>query len=182
MKKVLFFMFVAILGLMKVSYGDGLTDSHTVGFTIPAFSLIDIEPAASKALSLTLTTPTEAGTTFADVTNNTLWLNYTAIKSISTQYKVSVNMSPVIAGFDLKVVAGAASGAYGTAGTPQSLVTLTGTDQVLINAIGSCYTGDGANKGHNLTYTLSPSTTNFGNMVGGGTATSTTITYTIASY
>ena len=143
---------------------------------------MDIEPTASKNLTLSLVAPTEAGTTFADVTNSTLWLNYTTIKTATTQYKVSVSMSPVVSGFDLKVVAGAASGAFGTAGSPQSLVTLSGTAQTLINAIGSCYTGDGSNKGHNLTYTLSPSSTNFGNMVGGGTATSTTITYTIASY
>ena len=35
MKKILSFMFIAILCLAKVSYGDGTTDNHTVGFTIP---------------------------------------------------------------------------------------------------------------------------------------------------
>ncbi|WP_435523978.1 hypothetical protein [Chryseobacterium indoltheticum] len=39
-------------------------------------------------------------------------------------------------------------------GTPAAQPTLSATDQTIISGIGSAYTGNGANNGHNLTYAL----------------------------
>jgi hypothetical protein len=39
-------------------------------------------------------------------------------------------------------------------GAPTTAVTLTNTAQNIITGIGSAYTGDGVNNGHNLSYSL----------------------------
>ena len=64
--------------------------------------------------------------------------------------------SGTVAGLDLKVLSGAAtSDGKGTKGTAAgTALTLTTSDQDIITGIGSCHTGNGDGKGHNLTYSL----------------------------
>ncbi|MFM9943589.1 MAG: hypothetical protein ACKVQB_09225, partial [Bacteroidia bacterium] len=67
----------------------------------------------------------------------------------------------------------------GTTGTPSSIITLSTSDQTLISAIGTCYTGDGTSKGHNLTYSLA--TTAYNLIKYTASPTSITVTYTITN-
>ncbi len=184
MKRVLLFMAIVIMSLTKVSYGqDGLTDTHTIAIGIPQVALLDIE-GTSKAITMLLTAPVEAGLGVTDATDATLWLNYSSIKaSAGATRTVSVKLSAVTAGVDLKVAAAAAASGYvGTVGTVGSQLTLTTSDQVLISSIGSCYTQDGASKGHQLTYTLTPqSGVNYGDIVAQTATTPITVTYTISN-
>ncbi|ROH96828.1 hypothetical protein [Chryseobacterium daecheongense] len=138
---------------------DSNTDNHTIGITIPEVALVDIEPAASKNITMGFTAPTEAGLPITLTgTNNTLWLNYSSIKSVTDATRtVSVKLNAVIPGVDIKVTAAAATGSgAGTLGTPSAQLILSAADQTIISGIGSAYTGDGANNGHNLTYALAP--------------------------
>ncbi|MBO6517862.1 MAG: hypothetical protein JJ975_15055, partial [Bacteroidia bacterium] len=67
--------------------------------------------------------------------------------------KISNNSVP--GGMLLKVTAQSDAGnGDGKMGTSAGQITLTSSDQTVVNGIGSCYTGDGANNGHNLTYSL----------------------------
>ncbi len=157
MKTKFFFVFALIAFSVSITYAqDSNTDGHTVTIGVPEVALIDIEPAASKNISLEYTAPTEAGNPLVAVTNTDLWLNYSSIKSSTNPTRsVTVKVSQVIAGADLKVSAGSDNGAGdGTVGVPGAALTLTTSDQTLISGIGSCYTGDGASSGHNLTYSL----------------------------
>lgn len=136
---------------------DLATDNHTVTISIPEVALVDIEPSATKNITLGFTAPTEAGNPIIPAAaNTTLWLNYSSIKSVADPTRnVSVKMNAIIPGVDLNVTAAAATGAgAGTLGTSAGLLTLTGTDQTIISGIGSAYTGNGANNGHNLTYAI----------------------------
>ncbi len=45
----------------NVNAQDSNTDSHTIEITIPAVALVDIEPAASKNITMGFSAPTEAG-------------------------------------------------------------------------------------------------------------------------
>lgn len=138
---------------------DDTNDDHTITITVPEVALVDIEPSASKNISLGFTAPTEAGLPITPSgTNNTLWLNYSSIKSAADATRnVSVKVNSIIAGIDIRVTAAAAAGAGdGTLGTPSAQLTLTAADQTIISGIGSAYTGNGANNGHNLTYALAP--------------------------
>ncbi|WP_294210026.1 hypothetical protein [uncultured Chryseobacterium sp.] len=140
-----------------VNAQDTNTDTHTVGITIPEVALVDIEPAATKNITLGFTAPTEAGLPItATGSNSTLWLNYSSIKSSTDATRnVSVRLDALIPGIDILVTAAAATGAGGgTLGTSAGQITLSAADQTIISGIGSAYTGDGANNGHNLTYAL----------------------------
>ncbi len=141
----------------NLSAQDLATDNHTVTISIPEVALVDIEPSATKNITLGFTAPTEAGNPIIPAAaNTTLWLNYSSIKSVADPTRnVSVKMNAIIPGVDLQVTAAAATGAgAGTLGTSAGLLTLTGTDQTIISGIGSAYTGNGANNGHNLTYAI----------------------------
>lgn len=136
---------------------DTNTDNHTVTISVPEVALVDIEPAATKNITLGFTAPTEAGNpVIANASNTTLWLNYSSIKSVADPTRnVSVKVNAIIPGIDIHVTAAAATGAGGgTLGTPSAQLTLSATDQTIISGIGSAYTGNGANNGHNLTYAL----------------------------
>ncbi|WBV58986.1 hypothetical protein PFY12_07845 [Chryseobacterium camelliae] len=183
---VLSIAFVAISANVKAQ--DDKDDTHTIAVGIPEVALVDIESATSKNISMGFTAPTEAGlplTTPAD--NSTLWLNYSSIKTSTgadTSRTISVKLSPVIVGVDVKVAAAAYSGSgEGTVGTPSSPLTLTTTDQPILTGIGSVYTGNGVSNGHNLTYSVNYGTTGgtavYADLVANPTA-STTVTYTIS--
>ncbi len=140
---------------------DTKVDNHDVTITIPEVALLDLEVATgSKNITLAATAPTEAGNaiSFAGATNSTLWMNYSSIKRavVDPSRKVTVAYTGTVpAGTVLKVVAASdAGGGAGTVGTPAAVLNLSTTSQDFITGIGSAYTGTGASKGHNLTYTL----------------------------
>lgn len=175
----------AFSGSLKAQ--DMNSDEHTITISIPEVALVDIEPAATKNITLGFTAPTEAGNPVtAAASNTTLWLNYSSIKSVADPTRnVSVSMNALIPGIDIQVTAAAATGSgAGTLGTPSAPLILSAAGQTIVSGIGSAYTGNGANNGHNLTYALAA-----GSGPGGvaayadlqATATTTaTVTYTIS--
>lgn len=151
---------IAVFG--NLSAQDTNTDNHTLTISVPEVALVDIEPAASKNITLGFTAPSEAGNPIvANAANTTLWLNYSSIKSVADPTRnVSVKLNAVIPGVDINVTAATATGSgAGTLGTPSAQLTLSTADQTIISGIGSAYTGNGANNGHNLTYALAPGST-----------------------
>ena len=163
---------------------DSNTDNHTITISVPEVALVDIEPAANKNITLGFTPPTEAGLPVTPTaTDNTLWLNYSSIKSVADATRnVSVQLDALIPGIDINVTAAAATGAGGgTLGTPSAQLTLSAANQTIISGIGSAYTGDGANNGHNLTYALASigGIANYADLEATATAVAT-VTYTIS--
>lgn len=181
MKKLTFpllsLAFVAISANMNAQ--DAISDSHNITITIPTVAILDIEPSASKNISMAFTEPTEAGLPIQASTNNSLWLNYSSIKTtlIATRH-ISVKVETLIPGVDIKVTAAAPTGGAGTLGTSSAAVTpltLTGLDQSIISGIGSAYTGSGAS-GSNLTYALVPGNgTSYSDLIATTTATAKVI-------
>jgi len=187
LKLSLILLFLALTTSANLSAQDTNTDSHTIGITIPEVALVDIEPAGSTNITMGFTAPTEAGSPIiSDGTDNTLWLNYSSIKSDDDATRnVSVKLNALIPGIDIKVTAAAATGAgAGTLGTPSAQLILSAADQTIISGIGSAYTGDGANNGHNLTYELAygsgtGSVASYADLEATSTALAT-VTYTIS--
>jgi hypothetical protein len=176
------FAFMAISANVKAQ-ADTNQSTHDITVSIPEVALVDIEPTASKNLTMGFTAPTEAGLPIVPAsTNNTLWLNYSSIKSVADVTRtISVKLGAVIQGVDIKVTAAAATGAGGgLLGTPASQLTLTATPQTIISGIGSAYTGDGASNGHNLSYSVVSATgVNYQDLSATATTTAT-VTYTIS--
>jgi len=187
MKRKVFYSTLACLAICTGAYAqDGATATHTIGLTVPEFAIIDLESATSNNISFTLLAPAEAGnpmTVPTINTNSSIWLNYSTIVSAAKKITVSLG-STSLDGVTISLLAGAASATGGgDKGDPGSLLTLDGTTQDLITGIGSSYTGNGINNGHQLTYTIAlnklgvqgyedyvPSTTG-----------SATVTYTISN-
>jgi len=168
---------------------DTNTDAHDVVIGIPEVALLDIESASGTSITLTPTAPTEAGSpiSFASTTNTSLWLNYSSIIGSTTEatrkVTAAISAGTVPGGMLLKVQAAADAGSGdGTVGTAAGQITLSSIAQDFITGIGSCYTGDGAAKGHQLTYTLmlNPAAGNYANL-DFDDATTLTITYTLTN-
>ncbi|MPS66507.1 MAG: hypothetical protein DI622_02440 [Chryseobacterium sp.] len=179
--------FVAISGNIKAQ-ADSNVSTHDITVSVPEVALVDIEPTASKNLTMGFTAPTEAGLPIIPAsTNNTLWLNYSSIKSVADVTRtISVKLNALIPGVDIKVTAAVATGAGGgTLGTPASQLILSATNQTIISGIGSAYTGDGASNGHNLSYSVVSGTgtggsANYGDLSAVATPATATVTYTIS--
>lgn len=169
-----------VLGMTVAFAQDNNSDNHKVSIVIPQIALLDIEPEASKDISISMSAPTEAGDPLSEETDNNLWLNVTSIVSSGATRDISVKIDAPITGLDLKVVSAAYSGAgFGSFGTPQPEVTLSTSDQALVSGIKSGYTADGDGNGFNLTYTASPKAdSEFGDLVA-TTGTDVTVTYTL---
>jgi len=153
---------------------------QAVTYTIPAMAILDIEGTAP---ALSFVVPEQAGSPIAAVTNNATWLNYTSVIVTGTTNKVSVALSQAMpVSTTLKVTAGAdAAAGNGTMGTAPAPVTLSAIAQDIITGIGSCYTGDGISKGHNLTYEWSVDAAGYAALVTNAQASDVTVTYTIAA-
>lgn len=189
MKKV--FRPIALAAFAILSYAnvnaqaDTKVASHSLTVDIPEVALLDIEGGTSVLLEPAA--PTEAGNPidFTADTDNSLWLNYSSTVGTSTDAtrKVSVAVTGTLpTGSNLKVQAGTAtSDGAGTKGTSTGLVTLAAvaTSYDVITGIGSCYTGNGASKGHNLTYSLTESSADYSSL-NFETVYTVTLTYTLS--
>lgn len=143
-------------------------------------ALLDIEGSLSPA-ALQIVAPTEAGAPPDNVSTSGSDLNYTVIVDPSETKTVKVKVdSNVPAGCTLSVAAGAcAAGSQGAVDSDGAAKqALTTSDADFLTAIGSCYTGDGDNKGNPLTYYLD--ITDWAS-VASRAATSTTVTFTLSA-
>lgn len=177
-------MGICLLGICCLSTTlfaqDGATASHNINIKVEPVALVDIEPSANADLTMNFTLPTEAGDKIsAPADNNTLWLNYSSILTASAQTRtISVALTALIPGIDIKVLAGGFSGiGKGTTGSPSAQLTLGETGKDIISGIGSCFTGDGINNGHQLTYNVSANDDNYGDIIAFENAA--TVTYTM---
>ena len=140
------------------------TDSHNVTIGIPEVALLDLESTTGEnEIELTATAPTEAGDKVEfNQEDSTLWINYSSIVGTDATREVSVQITDgdVPAGLELSVVAKAdAEQGEGTTGSVSGdAIVLNGNSAAtIIEGVGSAYTGNGANKGHNLTYKIAQS-------------------------
>lgn len=158
-QKFLFGILLSTIGLFSFAQ-DSNQDSHNVVIGIPEVALLDLEASNGTSITLGPTAPTEAGMAVDfNAVDNSIWINYSSIVGSVTEpsrnVSVQITSGTVPAGTELTVLAAADAGSGdGTMGTPTPAITLSSTAQNIITGIGSAYTGDGVNKGHNLSYAL----------------------------
>ena len=185
--KKLTFAFIAFLGLGTVGAfaQDTNTDNHTVSITVPEVALLDIEPGApAKNIAMNFTANGEAGLGLTSPSANaSLWLNYTSVVTAGAPdnvRQINVKLTTALAGVDIAVTPATpvfTGGTVASAGTSGAAVTLTTTAQDIVTGIGSVYTGDGINKGVNVSYGITAPAASFASLVAGTTAV--TVTYTL---
>lgn len=162
MKKLFLIALIGFVNLAMNAQDDNATTQVNFNFQIPAISILDIQKTGTDdPISFPLEAPTEAGESFIFPDPNTdQWLNYTVMRELTTtKKKITVKLSAAMPpGLRLKIDAIAASSdGIGTTGTVIPGIFVSLVDQVLINDIGTSATGDGVDNGHNIKYTLLPS-------------------------
>jgi hypothetical protein len=181
MKKCLF-AFSLVIGMVGFSFAqtDDNDDTHLLSVIVQEVAIIDIEPSGSKDFTFTFAPPTEAGLSLTNPTpNNTLWLNYSSIKSASDPTRsVLVKLSTAVSGgISFTVFALPSIGGVGTLAGIAPPVSLTTTNQSVLGGIGSAYTGNGPGAGHQLLYTTAFSPGSYGDIRASNQAI--TVTYTL---
>ena len=123
-----------------------------VVFSIPAIALVDFAGSESR---ITFKTVNGAEQVITPSTLDKTWINYSSIIDGNSTNTISVNLSsgnlPAEIGIKLDVGQDVKAGA-GKTGKPIGQITLTPYPQEIITGIGSCYTGRGTQKGHQLIY------------------------------
>lgn len=121
-------------------------------FSIPAIALVDF---AGSDKRITFISGKGAEQIITPSTLDKTWINYSSIVDGKSTNSISVNFSsgniPAEIGIKLDVGQDAGAGA-GSTGKPIGQITLTPYPQEIITGIGSCYTGRGTQKGHQLIY------------------------------
>lgn len=166
---------------------DTKTDKHTLDIKIPEVAILDLETTGkSGAIAMEGKAPTEAGNAldFSKAINSELWINYSSIIGKKTEpsreVTVQITDGDVPSGLEILVEAAKDAGkGEGTVGTPAGQLTLTTAAQKIVTGVGSAYTGNGANAGHNLTYKLQLATGKYGD-IDFDQSGSITVTYTLS--
>lgn len=165
--------------LPKTVFGQATSGSATVSLTLSEIAMLDIEPNSSP-ISITLTAPTEAGSPIANkVLTNAKWLNFTSAVTTRSTRNITAQISSgtLPAGTELKIAASTYIGTgAGTLGTISGIQTLSATPKSIVTGIGGAYSGNGANNGYGINYTLS--VTNFA-VISKQTSSTITITFTL---
>lgn len=146
----------SMLGLLFFSLsaiGQTNTSSHSLTLGLPEVSLLATQ---SAGVNLTLSSATAAGeAVLSSVADSSSFVQFSSVISEATPRTLSAKYSGTMpGGTTLKArVLGAGANASGDFGTPvASDVTLALTDNVLVNAIGSCYSGTEATDGYQIKY------------------------------
>lgn len=163
-----------IAGLFSVNgiAQDNSFTSHTVNVYVPDVAIMDLESYSGTSISLSPLAPAEAGLAldFSAAKDNSIWINYTSIVGSASEpnrnISVQITGGQVPSGVDLTLESSSDAGmGEGTMGAPVSrAITLDNTPQKIITNIGSAFTGDGVNSGHNLTYQLNKKPGSFGQL------------------
>jgi hypothetical protein len=136
-----------------------------INFWILLFS-ISFVSQAQNSISLSnrnpiymeLTHSFNAGVPGQIISDDSQWLNYTTLVHPSEptfSITVEVAMGSIPDGLELQIEASPYAGrSNGKVGTPTKKITLTHIPRVLINNIGTCYTGSEKNEGHRLTFSI----------------------------
>lgn len=89
-------------------------------------------------------------------TVGSVWINYSSVVDFNSSNAISASLSawnlPAEVAITLKVGPDAGAG-YGQTGTPVNSIVLSPYPQIIIYDIGTCFTGQGIQKGRELTYT-----------------------------
>ena len=149
--RYLLFVFIVLFWGGKAFAQDNSVKMPIV-LSIPSIALVDF---AGTDTRVTFISGKGAEQIITPSTLDKTWINYSSIVDGKSTNNISVNLSSMNtpAEIRIKLDVGQDVGAgAGTIGKPIGQITLTPYPQDIITGIGSCYTGRGAQKGHQLIY------------------------------
>lgn len=129
----------------------------SITLNISAIALIDFAMEGSQTITLIYSSlgPQQVEQIITPSIDDKTWLNYSSIVKTGSSNYITVHISsgtlPADVSLDVMIGSDVGGGA-GTKGTSTNRITLSKFPQNIITNIGSCYTGRGINKGHQLSY------------------------------
>ncbi len=153
-------LFILILLLPAMAYPQLEEAQIGVFLSLPQIALLDIEPGAGSDIHFTVEPSAESGNpaNIEKTTNGNLWVNYTSAVANPQDSRVitaQISQGNFPEGITLFVEAGAFSGSgAGQTGQPTGKTSLSVQPKPIISNIGSCFTGNGTNNGHLLTFSI----------------------------
>lgn len=182
LKGTIIFVMILLFGAVSMgnAFAQTVTRTHPLRLTLPLISLLDVEPQGT-AISLLVGQPLDAGMPLPVTSNNTKWLNYTSCVAAATPSRtVTAKLTGALpAGIGLQLTVSPKSGfGQGVFGTSVGTLTLTTVATTILSGIRGCYTGNGINNGHQMTYTLLIN--NYASLTA-GTSGALVVTYTISN-
>ena len=163
MKKNAFFISsVCFLLILNVkTYSQMQEAEANVYFALPQIALVDIEPGLDNSIHFRVNASAESGESpFLELpVNDELWINYssslaTAQNSRSIVAEISQGDIPDGIRFYLHASNYSGSGGAGQVGQPSGKIELNSQPRPIISNIGNCYTGNGINNGHRLSFSI----------------------------
>ena len=162
MKKIglLITMMVGAFLMLTTNVTAQTNAGEAVTYSVPEIAMIAIH---TSGVNLAFAAPATAGLAVVNATGNGGWVNYTSVITSTLTNKITAEVSVAdlakltALGTELTITAAtnAATGKDGDTGTGGTAVVLSIAAQPLIATIGSCYTGVGGDKGHELSYVWS---------------------------
>ncbi|MBT6688120.1 MAG: hypothetical protein HN704_04950 [Bacteroidetes bacterium] len=147
---------IVFIFLFLISSNDNIAQNNystnSVGLTIPAIAILNIATESPVSFS----SPAQSNVVITPESTSNSWINYSSIIACGTSNKITVNISSenLAESTSIKLIARADAGrGAGNVGTPTNEIILSEIPQNIISTIGSCYTGKGTQKGHQLIYT-----------------------------
>lgn len=178
---IIFLLFsVMISGKM---FAQSASDQFTIVVNDKCLLSTNTSPSP---VSMTLSTSV-AGSPVSPVSNSNMYIKITSIVPTGATRKITAIISngTVPKGTILKLVSAPCTGinSQGTLGSVvTNPVTLNNTtNQILVDGIGSCYTGTSTTDGYQQTFTWQPDNTNYYLINATPESTAVTITFTISS-
>ncbi len=132
----------------------------SANFSIPPIALVDIEPSINNSISFTILPSSESGAApqIQESSNEALWINYSSAlpaslnsRSIVAQISEGILPTAISLYLDISMYQGMGEGQHGQ---PMREILLTNQPKEIITNIGNCYTGDGSNNGHSLSFSI----------------------------
>jgi len=183
MNRFLQILFFLALGSLHLIGQNNNSVENTIIFSIPELARVDFQGSSrvTTADSPSATNNAVEQTVTASTNDNT-WLNYSSIVSPGASNYISVFISegelPPATIMALTIGEDMSAGG-GSIGNPTREIILSRYPQNIITGIGSCYTGRGINKGHQLFFSLIGENANLA--IPGNNDYSISVTYTITS-
>lgn len=183
MNRFLQILFFVLICNLQLHGQTGNSVDIPITISIPEVALVDFQGTSRL---ITANSPNDGQRSAEQVitqsTSDNTWLNYSSIVSPGASNYISVYISegdlPPATFINLNIGDDVSEG-KGATGNPSGEIILSRYPQNIITGIGSCYTGRGINKGHQLFFSLVGDNTNL--VIPGNNDYRISVTYTIAT-
>jgi hypothetical protein len=157
LKYCFWLLFAGIPFFASGQWGNGQV---SVFFSLPEVALVDIESAGDNQIHFSILPSSESGQPpeLSKIPDETLWINYSSALSRNQDSRAvtaEISQGNVPEGLRLFLEAGRYLGnGRGSLGQPAGKTELTNSPRPIVTGIGNCYTGDGVNNGHQLSFSI----------------------------